>query len=156
MTFSIPGNFVPSAGPISLCLEQQMSEGGDLWHLGGALRGRIYPKSIPDGWKKCSLGNRLGRLITVSKWNSLEIDFPEEEHTGSKKSPFCIGIHLTFFIRAPGRSSGRSRDHAGSHGMLFGQGIAAPNGLSKARDGGGSAHDVFTFRGPFPVAHSSK
>ena len=27
MTFSIPGNFVPSAGPISLCLEQQMSEG---------------------------------------------------------------------------------------------------------------------------------
>ena len=163
MTFSIPGNFVPSAGPISRCLEQQMSEGGDLWHLGGALRGRFYLKPIPDGWEKCSLGNRLGRLITASKCNFLEIEFPDEDHPGSKKSPFCIGIHLTFFIRAPGRSSGRSRHHAGSHGMLFEQGIAAPNGLPKARDGGGSAHDCFTFRatlsplrGPFSVAHSSK
>ena len=27
MTFSIPGKFVPSAGPIFRCLEQQMSEG---------------------------------------------------------------------------------------------------------------------------------
>ena len=157
------GQLRPLGGPHFPLPRAANERGGDLWHLGGALRGRVYPKSIPDGWKKCSLGNRLGRLITVSKWNSLEIDFPEEEHTGSKKSPFCIGIHLTFSIRAPGRSSGRSRDHAGSHGMLFGQGIAAPNGLSKARDGGGSAHDVFTFRvtssprrGPFPVAHSSK
>ena len=87
--------------------------------------------------------NRDGRLITASKWNFLGIEFPDEDHSGSKKSPFCIGIHLTFFIRAPGRSSGRSRDHAGSHGMLFEQGIAAPNGLPKARDGGGGAHDFF-------------
>ena len=123
----------------------------------------IFHKIHSRWMEKMLPRNRDERLITASKWNFLEIEFPDEDHSGSKKSPFCIGIHFTFSIRAPGRSSGRSRDHAGSHGMLFEQGIAAPNGLPKARDGGGSAHDFFTFRatlsplrGPFSVAHSSK
>ena len=77
----------------------------------------------------------------------MEIKFPDEDHMGSKESPFCIGIHLTFSIRAPGRSLDRSRDHAGFHEMHFEQGIACPNGLAKERDGGGSAHDFFYFPG---------
>ena len=72
-----------------------------------------------------------------------------EDHMGSKKPPFCIGIHLTFLIRAPGRSLGRSRDHAGFLGTQFEQGIAAPNGLAEERDGGGSAHHFFYFPGNF-------
>ena len=66
---------------------------------------------------------------------------------GSRKPPFGTGIHLTFPIRAPGRSLDRSRDHAGFHGIQFEQGIACPNGLAKERDGGGSAHDFFYFPG---------
>ena len=90
--------------------------------------------------------NRDGRLITASKWNFLEIEFPDEVHMCSKKPPFRIGIHLTFFIRAQGWSLGRSRDHAGCQGIPFSYGITGPNGLPKARDGGGGAHDFFPFR----------
>ena len=34
--------------------------------------------------------NRDGRLITASKWNFLEIEFPDEIHMGSKNLHFVL------------------------------------------------------------------
>ena len=63
MTFFHSGQLRPLGGAHFPLPRAANERGGDLWHLGGALRGRIYLKSIPDGWKKCSLEIDMGGLF---------------------------------------------------------------------------------------------